>query len=178
MGTATSKIILRMWEREMDKGNYFTVEDIFEFFAQDEQKDAKAAIAKLKREKFLEQKQNYDGSILVSLSEKGKLRVLNKIFGRLDNRKEKWDGKWRMVSFDIPDACAKGRKALAYRLKAGGFYKIQESLFLHPYDYEREIKALASLFKIEKYIIFGLVESLSNQELLIKHFKLREKIQN
>jgi DNA-binding transcriptional regulator PaaX len=49
---------------------------------------------------------------LVSLSEKGKLRALNIIFKSFDGKKEKWDGKWRMVCFDIPNSSEKGRKAL------------------------------------------------------------------
>ncbi|OGZ78862.1 MAG: hypothetical protein A2528_00275 [Candidatus Staskawiczbacteria bacterium RIFOXYD2_FULL_37_9] len=164
----TTKIILRLF----NEGSAFTIDDIFNFFKKDEQRDVKIAIARLKYEESIKRKQNYEGSVLISLSEKGKLRALNMIFKKFDNRKERWDGKWRMVSFDIPDVCAKGRKALAYRLRAGGFYKIQESLFLYPYNCEKEIKALARLFKIEKYICFGLLESIDDQDKLIHHFKL------
>jgi len=150
----------------------FTIDDVFSLFKKGEHKSVKRALGDLERNNFIKQKQNYNGSVLISLSEKGKLRALNIIFRRFDARKEKWDGKWRMVSFDIPDICAKGRKALVYRLKSGGFYKLQESLFLYPYDCEKEIKALADLFKIEKYIRFGLLEKIDNQDALVHHFKL------
>ncbi|OGZ78148.1 MAG: hypothetical protein A2358_02250 [Candidatus Staskawiczbacteria bacterium RIFOXYB1_FULL_37_44] len=172
----TTKIMLKLLLGDFENGPPFTIGDIFDFFKEDGQKDVKAAMAKLKREEFVNQKQNYEGSVLVSLSEKGKLRALNMIFRRFDSRKEKWDGKWRMVSFDIPDHCTKGRKALVYRLKSAGFYELQKSLFIYPHDCEKEVKTLAHLFKIEKYIRLGLLESIDNQEILIKHFKLREKI--
>ena len=150
----------------------FTIADIFDLFKKEGDESIKAAIKNLKRGEFIKQKQGYDGSVIISLSEKGKLRALNIAFRRFDNRKEKWDGKWRMVSFDIPVYCTKGRKALVYRLKSGDFYELQDSLFVYPYDCEKEIKALAVLFKIEKYIRFGLLESIDGQEILLRHFKL------
>ncbi len=169
---AIPKIIRELWLRDLENGPAFTIDDIFDFFKEEEQKEAKAAVARLKHEEVIKQKQNYDGSVLVSLSEKGRLRALNLIFRKLGNRKEKWDGKLRMVSFDIPVRCTKGRKALVYRLKSGGFYELQKSLFVYPYDCEKEINALAKLFKIEKYICFALLESIDNKEKLMHHFKL------
>ena len=172
MGMAIPKIIMELWIRDLENGPAFTIDDIFDFFKKGEQKDAKVAVARLKHEEAIKQKQNYDGSVLVSLSEKGKLRALNLIFRRFNKRKEKWDDKWRMVSFDIPDHCTRGRKALVYRLKLGGFYELQKSLFIYPYDCEKEVKCLAKLFKIEKYICFALLESINNKDKLIHHFKL------
>jgi DNA-binding transcriptional regulator PaaX len=172
MSAVIAKIMMELWFGKDEKKLKFTIYDIFDLFKKEEHKDVKTAIKNLKRGEFIEQKQNYDGSALFSLSEKGKLRALNYVFKKFENRKEKWDGKWRMVSYDIPVYCTKGRKALVYRLKAGGFYEIQKSLFIYPYDCEKEIKALASLFKIEKYVLFGLLDSVDNQDLLLRHFKL------
>jgi len=173
MDAVTTKIMLELWFGISDKGPKYTIDDIFDFFKKKEEPKVKIAIKKLKRNKFLKQKQDYEGSVLVSLSEKGLLRVLSLIFRKFDRRKENWDGKWRLVTFDIPVYCTKGRKALVYRLKSGGFYELQKSLFLYPHDCEREVKALAKLFKIEKYIILGLLDSVDNQEKLIHHFKLK-----
>lgn len=119
---------------------------------------------KLNKLGYTTKKENYDGSVIVSLSEKGKLRALNLSFRRLLKRKDKWDGKWRMVAFDIPENCKKGRNALRYRLITAGFYELQESLFLYPYDCEKEIKAFVGLFKLEKYVRFALLEYIDNEE--------------
>jgi len=110
--------------------------------------------------------------VIVSLSEKGKLRVLNICLRRLNDRKEHWDKKWRMVAFDIPNIHRKGRDAVRYRLRSGGFYKLQESMFIHPYNCEREIRDLAALFKLEKYVSFALLDFIDGQDGLIKLFKL------
>ncbi|MCX6720928.1 MAG: hypothetical protein NTW11_03945 [Candidatus Staskawiczbacteria bacterium] len=135
-------------------------------------KDFKDGITELKKHKFIEKKKNYDGSIIISLTDKGKLRALNIRFKRLNNKKGVWDGRWRMVAFDIPDECKKGRNALRYRARMAGFYELQESLFIYPYDCEKEIKDFVSLFKLEKYVRFALLEFIDNGDYLKKHFKL------
>lgn len=137
-------------------------------------KDFKDSIAELKKYKFIEKRQSYDGSIIISLSDKGRLRALNARFRRLYSRKEKWDGKWRMIAFDIPEEHRKGRSALRYRLKHAGFFEFQESLFVYPYDCEKEIKDFVGLFKLEKYVCFVLVDHFDNQEDIKKFFKLDE----
>ena len=69
-----------------------------------------------------------------------------------------------MVAFDIPEDYKKGRNALRYRLKIAGFYELQESLFLYPYDCEKEIKAFIELFKLGKYVRFALLEYIDNEK--------------
>lgn len=124
----------------------------------------KPAASDLKKQKFTKEKKDYEGSILVSLTEKGILRAINYKFRRLANKKKKWDGKWRMVAFDIPNSCRKGRNALRYRLKTAGFYELQESIFLYPHDCKREIDAIVKLFKLEKYVRFGLLDYIDIQD--------------
>jgi len=167
MSGLSSEIIKHLYD-----GPKYTIDDIFNLFKKDDEQKIKRAIKDLKQQEFIKQKQDYDGSVIISLSEKGRLRALNLAFRRFENKREIWDGKWRMVSFDIPNSSVKGRKALAYRLKTGGFYKLQESLFLYPYDCKKEINALVHFFKIEKYVRFGIIESIDNQDSMIHHFKL------
>lgn len=138
-------------------------------------KDFKNSIAELSRSKFIQKKDNYDGSIGISLTDKGKLRVLRLRFKWLNNRKENWDRKWRMIAFDIPNEFRKGRDALRYRLRLAGFYELQESIFLYPYDCKGEIEDFVELFKLEKYVRFALLEFIDNGEYLEKLFKLNRK---
>src|SRR3989338_5398538 len=106
----------------------------------------KDGIRDLNKQKFIKKKENYNGTVLVSLTEKGMLRALNIIFRRLEKRKEKWDGKWRIFAFDIPEECRKGRNALRYRFKSGGFYELQKSLFVYPYDCQKRYRCLKYFF--------------------------------
>ena len=136
------------------------------------EKNFRNSINDLRKYKFIEKKRSYDGSIIISLTEKGRLRALNIRFRKLDNKREPWDGKWRMVAFDIPNACRKGRTALNYRLKTGGFYELQESIFLYPYDCKKEIDDFVELFKLEKYVRFGLLDFIDNQDKIKLKFKI------
>jgi DNA-binding transcriptional regulator PaaX len=135
-------------------------------------KQLSMAVCDLKKQKLIQEAKGYNNSISVSLTERGALRAINFSFRRLNDKKEKWDGKWRMVAFDIPESHRKGRNALNYRLKMGGFYEMQESIFLYPYDCKKEIDAFVKLFKIEKYVRFGLLDFIDGQD----GIKLRYKI--
>ena len=146
------------------KRGLFVLDEFSHGWKRNSGKQIRDGIRDLNKQKLIKKKENYDGSILVSLTEKGKLRALNVRFKNLYNRKEKWDGKWRMVAFDIPDKCKKGRNALRYRLRLGGFYELQESLFLYPYDCEKEIKDFVELFKLEKYVRFALLDYIDNEK--------------
>lgn len=136
------------------------------------QKDFRDSITELRRARFIEKKKNYDGSIIISLTDRGRLKVLNMKFRQLDKKKENWDGKWRMIAFDIPDEFKKGRNALRYRARRAGFYEMQESLFLYPYDCSKEIEEFVRLFRLEKYVRFALIDLIDNHEFLERKFKL------
>jgi DNA-binding transcriptional regulator PaaX len=77
-----------------------------------------------------------------------------------------------MIAFDIPDKCKKGRDAVRYRMKIGGFYELQESLFLYPYDCWKEIKLLVELFKLEKYVRLGTLDFIDNEKEIKNYFKI------
>jgi DNA-binding transcriptional regulator PaaX len=176
--SATEKILLHLYD-SVDYGfsyrakKMFGIEDLFLSSNWNfKKKDVQDGLKNLKRLKFVQQKKQYDGSVIISLSEKGKLRALNIRFRQLNSKRESWDKKWRMVAFDIPNTQRKGRDAIRYRLRLGGFYELQESMFIHPYDCEREIRDFALLFNLEKYIRFALLDFIDGQDSLIKIFKL------
>lgn len=154
------------------KKKLWLVWPIFNDFRKVSEKEFGDSIRDLNKFKFIKKKIEYDGSVIVSLTEKGKLRALNIQFKNLNNKKETWDKKWRMVAFDIPEELKKGRNALRYRLRMAGFYELQESLFLYPYDCEKEIKAFIELFKLEKYVRFALLEFIDNQDDIKRVFEL------
>jgi len=149
----------------------FWIDDLF-LSSNYKKKDFQNSFKNLKRSKFITSKKQYDGSIIVSLTEKGRLRALNARLKRLGNKKELWDKKWRMVAFDIPNTHRKGRDAIRYRLQSAGFYELQESIFVYPYDCEKEIRDLISLFKLEKYVRLALIDFIDGQENIKNKFGL------
>ena len=108
----------------------------------------------------------------VKLTEKGRLKALNYQLLNIKNKHQHWDGKWRMVAFDIPEKYRKGRDALRQKLKKIGFRELQESIFITPYDCKKEILLLVDFFKLEKYVRFGILEFIDNESHFKKAFKL------
>lgn len=106
------------------------------------------------------------------ITKKGVLKALNCRLDNIKNTKEKWDGLWRVVSFDIPEKYRNGRDALRIKLRKIGFYKLQQSIFITPYKCEEELRDLVKYFKLEKYVRIGTLQWIDNEKDLKDIFKL------
>src|SRR3989344_2930204 len=84
--------------------------------------------------------------------------------------RQKWDKKWRIVIFDIPQELHKERTNFRRKLKSLGFYMLQKSVFIFPYPCEEEVGRLASHFKISDQVDFITAESAGYSEDDIKRF--------
>jgi DNA-binding transcriptional regulator PaaX len=115
-----------------------------------------------------------DGKFIVKLTEKGKKVVEEIQFESMEIKKQKvWDGKWRIVIFDIPEKQMKiARNALRTKLQNLGFYQIQKSVWAYPYPCEKEIQFLCEIFNINPYINIIIAEKIYNDDAMKKHFKL------
>lgn len=132
------------------------------------------ALAAAKRSKLIIISEKSDGKFLVELSEKGKRRVKEIEYEDLRIPAPKtWDGKWRIVIFDIPHAFHKSiRNAFTTRLKRLGFCLLQKSVWVHPYPCENEIRFLAEFFRISRFVHIIVADSLTNDVKLHRHFQL------
>ncbi len=106
----------------------------------------------------------------IQLTEKGLLDVLLLKAGV--SRERVWDGKWRVCIFDIPEEAHLQRDYFRRLLKQYGFYKLQASVFVHPFTLNREAIAYLSKTGLNKYIRFLKVEEMDNDEDLKKFFNL------
>lgn len=133
----------------------------------------KNAIVDLYKSKLLEEKENKDGSLTIILNENGKRKALTYQIDEMKIKKaQKWDKKWRIVLFDIPEKKKKIREALRHHLKNFDFFEYQKSVFVHPYDCKNEIEYIIEFYNIRKYVRFITADSLDNELHLIHHFKL------
>lgn len=124
------------------------------------------------RYEFIGRNKKEDGSTGFFLTEKGKWRALNYRLENIKNKKEKWDGKWRMVAFDIPEKDKGGRNALRQKLKKIGFCELQKSVLITPFNCKEEILLLVNFFNLKRYVRFGVLDFLDNEEYFKKAFKL------
>jgi len=111
------------------------------------------AIRKLYQSKLIKYKQNNDDTIALVLNEKGKKLALRYNLDNMKiNKPERWDNLWRIVSFDIPEYYKKGRDALSLKLKQLGFYPMQKSVFVLPYDCKKEIDFITEIFGLRPFV--------------------------
>ena len=133
----------------------------------------KNAIADLYKSKFLEERENKDGSLTITLTENGKRKALTYQINEMEIKKaQKWDKKWRIALFDIPEKKKKIREALRHHLKNLNFFEYQKSVFVHPYDCENEIEYIIEFYNIRKHVRFIVADSLDNELHLMHHFGL------
>ena len=135
-------------------------------------KELREGIQYLCRYDFIN-KENKKSFINFNLTKKGKLRAINIQLDNIKNKKEKWDGKWRMVAFDVPEKHKRERDALRHRLRNIGFRELQKSIFVTPVDCEKEMTAFIDFFKFQRYVRFAVLESIDNENFLKIAFKIK-----
>ncbi|MEK7500873.1 MAG: CRISPR-associated endonuclease Cas2 [Patescibacteria group bacterium] len=131
------------------------------------------AIRSLYTSKLVSWLERSDGLVELTLTDKGKSKVLtyNPNFIELV-KPRKWDNKWRVIVFDIPEKRRKVRDALRGHLRQLGFYELQKSVFVHPYPCNDIFDFLVELYNIRKHVRFILAEDLDNSLDLRDRFDL------
>lgn len=85
-------------------------------------------------EKIFKNDQSY-----LRLTGRGKKKLVRD-FPLLMLQKQKWDGKWRLVFFDIKEATRKVRDQLRRKLKELGFAQFQQSVYITPHDFAEDVR--------------------------------------
>lgn len=135
----------------------------------------KSTVGKLHKRGLISFKQSGENKY-IALTEKGEraLAEYQICNFKMDKFKEKWDGKWRVVIFDIKENRRSERDLLRESLSNIGFLKVQNSVWVFPYDCEEFIFLLKTDFEFGKNVLFMLVEKLENDKWLKKKFGLAE----
>lgn len=102
------------------------------------------ATSRLKKKNFIKQRDN-----IYSLTTTGEkeaflcyLKDCRLKFPKTARENLKWDGKWRILFFDIPEKKRRYRDELRLMLKAVGFREFQKSVWVYPHkvpDFLKEI---------------------------------------
>lgn len=125
----------------------------------------KETIKEFYNDRLVSSKENKDGFAEIILTKEGERKALKFKIDEMEIKKPaKWDGEWRVVIFDIPDKFKKAREALRKKLKDLGFIKLQESVFVFPYECEDEINFIVEVFLIRPFVRFMKVKSFTNEE--------------
>lgn len=129
------------------------------------------ALYDLKKRKIIEIKDIGDNTRIL-LTEKGKKKKLEYDLDKIKiYNKNKWDGKWRFLMFDIPESRKNAREAFRDKLKQLGFFQFQKSVWVYPYQCQDEIDFISEVFEIAPYITIITVK-IDNDRPLRNHFSL------
>lgn len=113
-----------------------------------------------------------NGKQSVSLTEKGERKLLYyKIIEKKQNNK--WDGKWRVVIFDVWEKTRSKRDLLRMEIKDFGFIQLQRSVWIYPYQCEEFIELLKTDLAFGKNIRYMVVEKLDHDGNLRKYFRIK-----
>jgi len=150
--------------------------NIFQFLPRKRNKSrftyqTKTALSRLIK-KGLVKLANKDSANRVCITKKGEL-VLNKIDrGVLLKKPKKWDKLWRVVIFDIPEYKKAMRDKLRITMRALGFLKLQDSVWIYPYDCEEIVSLLRIDLQVGREVIYMIVNSIENDKSIRSSFNL------
>ncbi|KKQ78050.1 MAG: CRISPR-associated endonuclease Cas2 [Candidatus Zambryskibacteria bacterium RIFCSPLOWO2_01_FULL_39_39] len=134
------------------------------------------AIKKLYKRGLIETITKASGEKYAKLTPEGKKSLLKFEFEGLAKQKpKKWDGKYRVVIFDIKENLRFSRDDLRYMLLKFGFVRLQNSVWVYPYPCEGAINLLKTYLEIGDDVIYMTVELIENDDWLRKYFKLPKK---
>ena len=95
------------------------------------------------------------------LTPKGEAKLRQFELEDYDAKKPKhWDHKWRVLIFDIPEKRKGLREKVRRTLRAIGFTRLQNSVWVYPYNCEDLIALLKTDFKIGKDLLYLIVEEI------------------
>ena len=90
-----------------------------------------------------------------------------------NGKKRRWDKRWRVIIFDIPERRRKVRDRLRIIMRELGFARLQDSVWVYPYDCEDLMALLKADLKIGAAVLYMVVEHIENDKQLQTQFALK-----
>jgi len=115
-----------------------------------------------------------DGGTFVRLTKRGEksLAMVQETMRITNHRPRKWDRRYRLVMFDVPEKRKRTRDLLRREMREVGFLRVQDSAWLYPYDCEEFVALLKADLHIGKDVLYAVIEEIENDKWIRKHFGL------
>lgn len=91
---------------------------------------------------------------------------------KVAQRKRRWDGDYRLITFDIPQRKRRVRDRLGQLMGKIGFLRIQDSVWISPYDCEDLVALIKVELHLRQEVIYAVVRQLDNDKAIREHFGL------
>lgn len=111
-----------------------------------------------------------NGKEVVRLTKKGHTKYLKFKLEELSLKGKVWDGKWRIVIYDISKFKRNQQNAFRYILKYINFLLLQKSVYITPYPCEEQVTYLREYFGIGNEVIFITADKIENDESYKQYF--------
>ncbi len=179
VGTTQRKIVLLLLAglalslTRSPKKQWWILKQIPKEWKKENRQALERAINSLYASHLIEERNHKDGTTTFILSENGKQKALRFNIDKLEIKKPtNWDGKWRIVMFDVPEKLRRLRDSLRLHLREIGLIELQKSVFVFPYPCSKEIEFILEFYNARKHVRFVLAERIDNQLHLMKKFNL------
>ncbi|MDO8659199.1 MAG: hypothetical protein Q7K54_01225 [Candidatus Parcubacteria bacterium] len=179
MGNIKKKILLLLLAglalglTRSPKKHWWILKQIPKEWKKENRQTLERAINSLYSSHLVREKENKDGTTTLILSENGKQKALRFNIDKLEIKKPaKWDKKWHIVMFDVPEKLRRLRNSLRFHFQEIGLIELQKSVFVYPYPCHKEIEFIIELYNARKYVRFVSAEKIDNELHLIKKFNL------
>lgn len=113
----------------------------------------------------------HDGGKL-KLTAKGVSQLRSLELRTFSRKPFRWDKKWRVLIFDIPEERRVLRNQVRRTLFANGFLRVQRSVWIYPYDCEDWVGLWKADLKLGKELLYLIVDTIEGDSVLKRSFDL------
>ena len=136
----------------------------------------KSTISRLAGRGFIVFKKNETGKIYAKLTDKGRSELMRyKLEELIVNKPRRWDGKWRIVIFDIKELRRRERDRMRKELISLGFQHLQHSVWIYPYECNEFITLLKTYYGLGRSLLYLVVDKLEDDRQFREMFELENR---
>lgn len=132
--------------------------------------DLSKIIERLKRQRYVRLEETRSGSALRLTSAGQQLLVHYELKDNPIKVPRRWDGKWRIIVFDVKEERRYLRDRVRQQLQQWGFYQLQKSVWVYPHECEELIELLKTGHRVRHDLLYLTVVDMSQDNKLRKHF--------
>jgi len=117
-----------------------------------------------------------NNKVYVTVKDKDHPKIIEysiKILLDFKRKKKKWDGKWFIVFFDVPEIQRNKRDFLRSYLKKLGFCPYQQSVYIFPYECQKEVSLIRKIVEAAKYLRYVVAEKIEEEEKIKRFFNFK-----
>jgi phenylacetic acid degradation operon negative regulatory protein len=112
--------------------------------------NTRATLSRIQKDGYVKRISEKRG-VLFQVSKKGE-ELLETLSIIVPEKEKRWDGKWRLVSFDIPEEEHKARRELRQELRKLGLGRMHRSVWISPHSVLGKVEELPAFQKYREYI--------------------------